>query len=405
MTVHCDILIHNATVATMHSGGLPYGQIDAAVVAIKDGTIVYLGSASDCHYHSEDTINGDGKWLLPGLIDCHTHLVYGGDRASEFEQRLQGVSYADIAKAGGGINSTVKATREASFESLLECALKRSKRLLAEGVTTVEIKSGYGLDLDTEIKMLRVAKQIAVELPMHVETTFLGAHAVPVEYAQRADDYLDFVCQEVLPTVAKQQLAGSVDVFCEAIGFSPAQTQRVFAAAQQHGLNIKAHVEQLSDLKGAVLAAAAGALSVDHLEYLAVEDIPAIQRAGSVAVLLPAAFYYLNETRKPPIAALRQHCVPMAVATDLNPGSAPLASLLTAMNMASVLFGLTPEEALRGATVNAAKALGLSKKGAIAEHMDADLGLWDIQHPSELVYAVNQHRPELIISGGRRVDH
>lgn len=404
MDLDCDLLISNVHVASMQSNGLPYGQIQSAAVAIKDGTIIYAGPASECDYRSEKHIDGQGKWLTPGLVDCHTHLVYGGDRATEFEQRLQGVSYAEIAKAGGGIKSTVKATREASFDTLLASALKRAKRLLQEGVTSIEIKSGYGLDLDTELKMLQVAKAVANELPIHVETTFLGAHAVPLDYAERADDYVDFVCQKVMPQVAEQNLATCVDVFCESIGFSPEQTTKVFEAAKHHGLNIKAHVEQLTDQKGAVLAARYGALSVDHIEYLAVEDVPAIQQSGSVAVLLPGAFYYLNETQKPPIAALREHQVPMAVATDLNPGSSPLASLLTAMNMSSVLFGLTPEEVLRGTTVNGAKALGLSTKGAIAQNMDADLCLWDIQHPSELVYAIGQHTPEKIIIGGQCVN-
>ena len=403
MNLYCDLLINNVQLASMQANGSPYGLIESATIAIKNGKIIYAGSQSDCEFQSDNTIDGEGKWITPGLIDCHTHLVYGGDRAKEFEQRLQGVSYADIAKAGGGIKSTVKATREASFDSLVASATKRAKRLMEEGVTTVEIKSGYGLDLDNEIKMLEVAKTLSAQLPIHVESTFLGAHALPLEYADRADDYIDFVCNAVMPEVAARKLAGCVDVFCESIGFSPEQTRRVFEAAKQHSLNIKAHVEQLTDLKGAVLAAEFGALSVDHIEYLVEKDIPAIKQAGSVAVLLPGAFYYLNETQKPPIDALRKHGVPMAVATDLNPGSSPVASLLTAMNMSSVLFGLTPEEALKGATVNAAKALGLNTKGVIAENMDADLCLWDVEHPSELVYAINQHRPEMTFVGGESV--
>lgn len=407
MDLYCDLLINNVQLASMSffddGSGQAYGCVDAGAVAIKDGTIVYAGPESECTYTGKSHIDGHGKWLTPGLVDCHTHLVYGGDRATEFEKRLQGVSYADIAKAGGGIKSTVKATREASFESLLQSAIKRAKRLLEEGVTTVEIKSGYGLDMDTEIKMLKVAKAVARQLPINVETTFLGAHAVPLEYLNRADDYVDFVCNQVMPVIAEQQLAGCVDVFCESIGFSREQTRKVFETAKRLGFQIKAHVEQLTDQKGAALAAEFAALSVDHIEYLAEEDIPTIKQSGSVAVLLPCAFYYLNESQKPPVAALREHKVPMAVATDLNPGSSPVASLLTAMNMSSVLFGLTPEEALKGATVNAAKALGLKNKGVIAKSMDADLCLWDIQHPSELVYAINQHRPELIIVGGERV--
>lgn len=413
MNLYCDLLITNVRLASMQDNGNPYGQIDDAAVAIKDGTIVSVGAEKDCPFSSnkklngninnENVINGQGKWLTPGLIDCHTHLVYGGDRATEFEQRLQGVSYADISKAGGGIKSTVKATREASFDNLLASAIKRSKRLLEEGVTTIEIKSGYGLDLDTELKMLEVAKTVSEQLPLHVESTFLGAHALPIEYQDKADDYIDFVCNTVMPVVAKKRLASCVDVFCESIGFTTEQTRKVFETAKNHGLNVKGHVEQLTDQKGALLAAEFDALSVDHIEYLAEEDIPAIKQAGSVAVLLPGAFYYLNETQKPPIEALRHNNVPMAVATDLNPGSSPVASLLTAMNMASVLFGLTPEEALRGATINGAKALGLKGKGVIAQGMDADLCLWDIQHPSELVYAMNQHRPDTILIGGKNV--
>lgn len=400
MNLHCDLLIRNVRLASMQDNGRPYGQIDKAAVAVRHGRIVFVGAEQECAFIGNQSLDGQGRWLTPGLIDCHTHLVYGGDRATEFEQRLLGASYADIAHAGGGIKSTVKATREASFDTLLASAVKRARRLLEEGVTTVEIKSGYGLDLENELKMLAVAKAVGQALPIQVETTFLGAHAVPIEYSGRADDYIDCVCEQILPAVAERQLASCVDVFCESIGFSREQTRKVFTAAQQYGLNVKAHVEQLTDLKGAVLAAEYEALSVDHIEYLAAEDIPAIQRAGSVAVLLPGAFYYLNETQKPPIEALRQHQVPMAVATDLNPGTSPVASLLTAMNMASVLFGLTPEEALRGATVNAAKALGLPQKGRIAETCDADLCLWEIQHPSELVYAMNQHRPEWVMIGG-----
>lgn len=414
MNLYCDLLIKNVQLASMQDNGAPYGHFREATVAIQDGKLVYVGSGDDCAYLNSSLIDspqtgtrlidGQGKWLTPGLLDCHTHLVYGGDRATEFEQRLQGVSYADIAIAGGGIKSTVKATREASFDSLLTSALHRSKCLLKEGVTTVEIKSGYGLDLDTEIKMLEVAKALENQLPINVQTTFLGAHAVPAEYAGKADEYVDFVCRHVMPVVAEKQLASCVDVFCESIGFTPEQTRKVFTTAKELGLNVKAHVEQLTDLKGAVLAAEFDAQSVDHIEYLDEQDIPAIQQAGCVAVLLPGAFYYLNETQKPPVAALRNHNVPMAVATDLNPGSSPLASLLTAMNMSSVLFGLTPEEALRGTTVNAAKALGLANKGVIATGMDADLCLWDIQHPSELVYAINQHRPEMILVGGKHVE-
>lgn len=400
MKDQCDWLINAVNVASMQDNGAAYGSIKNATVAVGQGKILYVGDSTQCPYNSERIVDGKGQWMTPGLVDCHTHLIYGGNRATEFEQRLQGVSYADIANQGGGIKSTVKATREASFEALLSSATQRATCLLQEGVTTVEVKSGYGLDLNTEIKMLEVARALNEQLPMTVQTSFLGAHALPLEYQGRADEYIDFVCDTVMPEVAARGLASCVDVFCESIGFSLAQTQRVFQAAQRHGLAIKAHVEQLTDLKGAVLAAQYGALSVDHIEYLAVDDVPLLKQSDTVAVLLPGAFYYLNESQKPPIAALRAHNVPMAVATDLNPGSSPLASLLSAMNMACVLFGLTPEEALRGATVNGADALGLKSKGVIAPQMDADFCLWDIQHPSELAYAMGMHRPTQIWIGG-----
>jgi imidazolonepropionase len=287
----------------------------------------------------------------------------------------------------------VNATREASEQTLLSSAIKRAARLVEEGVTCIEVKSGYGLDLHTELKMLKVAKQISENLPVSIVTTYLGAHTVPKEYRSNPDDYVQFICDQVIPVVAKQRLATCVDVFCESIGFSPAQCRKIFEAAKAHALNVKAHVEQLSDLKGAKLAAEFGAISVDHIEYLDPKDIPVLQQSGTVAVLLPGAFYYLSETQKPPVAALRANQVPMAIATDLNPGSSPIASILTIMNMASVLFGLTPEEVLYGVTLHAAKALNLSNKGQVKTGMDADLCLWDIAHPAELVYGINQHRP------------
>ncbi|KXI29823.1 imidazolonepropionase [Paraglaciecola hydrolytica] len=394
MTQHCDVLIKQVKLASMQANGKPYGLIENASVAIKDGKIVGIFTENQRLPTADHNVDGQDQWLLPGFIDCHTHLVYGGSRASEFEQRLLGVSYTDIAKQGGGIRSTVKATRAASQEQLLQSAIARAKRLAAEGVTCIEIKSGYGLDLDTEIKMLKVAKELEQHLDLSVITTYLGAHALPPEFNGKADDYIDFVCNEVMPQIAQQGLASAVDVFCEGIGFSPEQCEKVFVAAQRHGLKIKAHVEQLSDLKGALLAAEFNALSVDHIEYLAEQDVASLKASGTVAVLLPGAFYYLHETKKPPIVALRQHDIPMAVATDLNPGTSPIASILTAMNMASVLFALTPEEALRGATCHAAKALGLqTHKGQIQVGFDADLCLWDIQHPVELVCGINQHRP------------
>lgn len=393
MTKQCDVVIDNVRIASMQKNGKPYGILSQSCVAIKDGKVLAIFDSTDTSYQSSKRVDGENKWLLPGFIDCHTHLVYGGNRANEFEQRLQGKTYTEIAQQGGGILGTVNATREASELTLLTSAIKRAARLVEEGVTCIEVKSGYGLDLDTELKMLKVAKQISEHLPVSIVPTYLGAHTVPIEYRSNPDDYVQFVCDQVIPAVAKQQLASCVDVFCESIGFSPAQCRKIFAAAKTHKLNVKAHVEQLSDLKGAKLAAEFGAISVDHIEYLDPKDIPALKQSGTVAVLLPGAFYYLSETQKPPVAELRANNIPIAIATDLNPGSSPIASILTIMNMASVLFGLTPEEVVYGVTLHAAKALDLSNKGQIKTGMDADLCLWDIEHPAELVYGINQHRP------------
>jgi imidazolonepropionase len=401
MTKQCDVVIENVRIASMQKNGKAYGILSQSCVAIKDGKVLAIFGSSDTSYQSSKKVDGENKWLLPGFIDCHTHLVYGGNRANEFEQRLQGKTYTEIAQQGGGIQGTVNATREASELTLLTSAIKRAARLVEEGVTCIEVKSGYGLDLDTELKMLNVAKQIAEHLPVNIIPTYLGAHTVPKEYRSNPDDYVQFICDQVIPVVAQQQLANCVDVFCESIGFSPAQCRKIFAAAKTHKLNVKAHVEQLSDLKGAKLAAEFGAISVDHIEYLDPKDIPALKQSGTVAVLLPGAFYYLSETQKPPVAALRANKVPMAIATDLNPGSSPIASILTIMNMASVLFGLTPEEVLQGVTLHAAKALDIANKGQIQTGMDADLCLWDIEHPAELVYGINQHRPAAKWFAGR----
>jgi imidazolonepropionase len=401
MTKQCDVVIENVRIASMQKNGKAYGILSQSCVAIKDGKVLAIFGSSDTSYQSSKKVDGENKWLLPGFIDCHTHLVYGGNRANEFEQRLQGKTYTEIAQQGGGIQGTVNATREASELTLLTSAIKRAARLVEEGVTCIEVKSGYGLDLDTELKMLNVAKQIAEHLPVNIIPTYLGAHTVPKEYRSNPDDYVQFICDQVIPVVAQQQLANCVDVFCEGIGFSPAQCSKIFAAAKTHKLNVKAHVEQLSDLKGAKLAAEFGAISVDHIEYLDPKDIPALKQSGTVAVLLPGAFYYLSETQKPPVAALRANKVPMAIATDLNPGSSPIASILTIMNMASVLFGLTPEEVLQGVTLHAAKALDIANKGQIQTGMDADLCLWDIEHPAELVYGINQHRPAAKWFAGR----
>ena len=401
MTKQCDVVIDNVRIASMQKNGNTYGILTGSSVAIKNAKVLAIFNASEESYESTQKYDGENKWLLPGFIDCHTHLVYGGNRANEFEQRLQGKTYIEIAQQGGGIQGTVNATRAASEQTLLSSAIKRAARLAEEGVTCIEVKSGYGLDLHTELKMLKVAKHISEYLPVNIVTTYLGAHAVPKEYRSSPDDYVQFICDQVIPVVAQQQLANCVDVFCESIGFSPTQCRKIFAAAKTHALDVKAHVEQLSDLKGAKLAAEFAAISVDHIEYLDPKDIPALKQSGTVAVLLPGAFYYLSETKKPPVAALRANKVPIAIATDLNPGSSPIASILTIMNMASVLFGLTPEEVLYGVTLHAAKALNLPNKGQVKAGMDADLCLWDIAHPAELVYDINQHRPSAKWFGGK----
>lgn len=409
MNYQYDALFHNVRIASMQDNDALYGELLETAVAVKDGHIVALidaQSSGEFEQHAsaaKQLIDGNNQWLMPGFIDCHTHLVYGGNRAIEFEQRLRGASYLEIAQRGGGIKGTVASTRSASNEELLKNAVKRAKRLCEEGVTTVEIKSGYGLDIDTEVRMLKVAKQLEQLLPVSVCTTYLGAHALPHEFADDADAYIDFVCEQAMPLMATEHLADAVDVFCETIGFTSAQTERVFNKALELGLPVKAHVEQLSDSKGALLAARYNALSVDHIEYLADSDVPMLAQSGTVAVLLPGAFYYLNEVQKPPINALRSHNVPMAVATDFNPGSSPLASILTAMNMACVQFQLTPEEALRGITVNAAKALGLTDRGVIDAGKVADITLWDIDTPAELAYSINGHRPTAIYKGGVHV--
>lgn len=336
--------------------------------------------------------SGRGGVMTPGLVDCHTHLVYAGNRADEFERRLEGVSYAEIAKAGGGILSTVRATRGASEEQLIAASLPRLDALLADGVTTLEIKSGYGLSVADELKMLRVARRLGELRPVRVLTTLLGAHALPPEYAGRADDYIRLVCEEMIPAAASEGLADAVDVFCEGIAFSPAQCELVFQAAQRHGLAIKAHAEQLSNLGGSALAARYGALSVDHIEYLDEAGVQALAAAGTVAVLLPGAFHCLRETQLPPIELLRQYGVPMALASDANPGTSPLCMPSLQANLACTLFRLTPREALSGMTAHGARALGRPDLGRIEVGAPADLCLWDIQHPAELAYAVQAGR-------------
>ncbi|MFN4291325.1 MAG: imidazolonepropionase [Permianibacter sp.] len=380
-----ESLLVNFTAATMV--GDSYGLIPDAAMWLRNERIAWIGPRKDCPVHSLHRIDLDGALVTPGLIDCHTHLVYAGDRANEFEARLNGASYADIAKAGGGIMSTVRQTRSASEDELFALASKRARKLMREGVTTLEIKSGYGLDTESEMKMLRVATRIGRELPVQVQRTFLGAHALPPEFAGRADDYIDFLCRDLLPLIVQEQLADAADVFCEGIGFSREQSRRMLAAARDAGLALKIHAEQLSDLKGAAMAAELNALSADHLEYLAPEDVPVMKQHGTVAVLLPGAYYYLRETQLPPIAALREHGVPMALASDHNPGTSPTHSLLLALNMACTLFKLTPLEALRGVTVNGARALGLHHEiGTLENNKRADFAVFDIGHPAELSY-------------------
>ncbi|MEL6766902.1 MAG: imidazolonepropionase [Pseudomonadota bacterium] len=368
----------------------PYGLIEAASLVIEGGRITWLGppSALPDAYAAAPAEDLEGRIVTPALIDCHTHIVHAGSRATEFERRLQGASYAEIAAAGGGILSTVTATRGATEDDLLATALDWADRLIAEGVGTIEIKSGYGLDSDTELRMLRAARRVRAERPVDVVTSFLGAHAVPPEYKGRHDDYLDEVCLPALRRAAAEGLADAVDGFCESIAFAPPEIERLFNEARALGLPIKLHAEQLSNLGGAALAARHGALSADHVEYLDAAGVAAMAAAGTVAVLLPGAFYTLRETQAPPVEDLRAAGVPIAVATDANPGSSPMASPLLAMNMACTLFRLTPEEALAGTTRHAARALGLSDRGILREGLRADLAVWDIEHPAELCWRV-----------------
>jgi imidazolonepropionase len=368
-----------------------------AALAVQGGTITALAPMDQVPLTSlrGEVIDARGTWITPGFVDCHTHLVWAGSRAQEIEQRWRGVSYADIAQQGGGILSTVRATRAASEEELLEQALPRLRALTAEGVTTVEIKSGYGLTLADELKLLRVARRLDASAKVNVRTTLLAAHAVPPEFAGRADDYVTLVCDEIIPAAAAEKLADAVDVFCEGIAFSPTQCARVFLAAQRHNLPVKGHMEQLSLLGGAQLAARFRAISVDHLEHLDQAGVEAIAKSGTVAVLLPGAFYFLRETQKPPVAALRAAGVPLAVATDLNPGTSPFAALRLMMNMACTLYGLTADEALAGVTQHAARALGLNGQvGELAVGQQADFLVWDIEHPAELVceFGINRLR-------------
>ena len=391
--------VHLATMANGDSGG--YGEILDAAIAVRDGRIAWLGPLAALPDGQAAVVHdGGGCWLTPGLIDCHTHIVHAGSRSGEFEARLNGATYEDIARAGGGIMSTVRATRAASEDELLAQSLPRVHSLLAEGVTTIEIKSGYGLDLENEAKMLRVARRIGRELPVQVATTFLGAHALPPEYAGRADDYIDAVCAMIAP-LAGEGLVDAVDAFCERIGFSHEQTERVFQAAHARGLPVKLHAEQLSDQRGAELVARYDGLSADHLEHLSSEGIAAMAAAGTVAVLLPGAYYFLRDTNAPPVSALRALGVPMAVSTDCNPGTSPMTSVLLAMNMACTLWRLTPQEALAGCTVHAARALGRHDQvGTLAVGKRADFALWRIDRPGELAYAIGFNPCQGVVNAG-----
>jgi imidazolonepropionase len=391
MKARCT-LFRNARLAPMDAARPGLGVVEKGAVAATGGRIAFIGPESELPptlAKADETIDCGGRWITPGLIDCHTHLVHAGDRAHEFELRLKGATYEEIARAGGGIVSTVKATRAASEDDLVRAALPRLDALIAEGVTTVEVKSGYGLDPESEAKMLRAATRLGGERDVAIVRTFLGAHALPPEMDGDRDAYIDQVCVKQLPLVAREKLADAVDGFCETIAFSPAQIARVFDAARELGLPVKLHAEQLSNMGGAALAARYGGLSADHLEYLDEPGVKAMAKSGTVAVLLPGAFYFLKETQKPPVDLLRRHRVPIAVATDCNPGSSPLASLLLAMNMAATLFGLTPEEALLGVTRNAARALGLGEEiGTLRPGLRCDLAIWDIGRPAELVYRI-----------------
>jgi imidazolonepropionase len=402
------LLLVNARIATMRDGR--YSIIENGGLAAADGVITSVGPMRtlDTARRASDVevLDARGSLVTPGLIDCHTHLVYAGNRAHEFEMRLNGATYEEIARSGGGILSTVKATRAAGGDELRAQSRPRIDALIAEGVTTVEIKSGYGLDTKNELKCLRVAQSLASGSAVRVRTTLLGAHTVAPEFKGRADAYVDLVCGEMIPAAAKQGLASAVDAFCEGIGFTPAQTRRVFEAARAHGLKIKLHADQLSNLGGAALAAEFDAVSADHLEHTDEEGVKALAMAGTVAVLLPGAFYYLRETQMPPIEALRKHRVPIAIASDCNPGTSPCASILTIANMACTLFRLTPEESLAGITTHAARALGLRDCGTLEPDKRCDFAIWDLDDPAQIAWQIAGLKPrEVVFEGKPREGH
>ena len=403
MTDMATKLFQNFRLLTMQTDK-PYGMMDGHSLLVRDGKIEWIGADSEVADKAAGAtvVEGQGKCLSPGLIDCHTHLIYGGNRADEWEQRLAGVPYEEIARRGGGILSTVKATRQATEDELFSTARKRLERFMSQGVTTVEIKSGYGLDLETELKMLRVARRLQTELPIRVQTTLLAAHAVPPEFTGNSDAYVDLVCDTIIP--AAVELADAVDVFCESIAFTLSQTERVFRAAIDAGLAIKVHAEQLSHTSAAALAAGMGALSADHLEHLSPDDCAILAEHGTVATLLPGAYYTLKETTCPPIASLREAGTIMAIASDANPGSSPMASILLVANMACSLFGMTAEESIAGLTCNAARALGLADQiGTLEVGKQADLVIWDIDSPAELAYGVGHDPCEVVYFAGQRI--
>jgi len=401
--MRCTRLWHNARLATLAPRRPGLGEIDAGLLASTAGRIVYAGPQRDAPaFEPEERVDCEGRWITPGLVDCHTHLVHGGDRAHEFELRLGGATYEDIARSGGGILSTVAATRKANEEELIASALRRLDALIAEGITTIEVKSGYGLSLEHEAKQLRAARALATLRDVNVATTFLAAHALPPEAGGDWDSYIDRVCGEMIPALAREQLADAVDGFCESIAFSPAQIARVFDCAKAHGLPVKLHADQLSNLHGAALAARYGALSADHLEHSDEAGIAAMAGVGVTAVLLPGAFYFLRETRLPPVALLRAHHVPIAIATDCNPGTSPLTSPLLTMNLAATLFRLTVEECIAGMTREAARALGrLDDIGTLEAGKRCDLALWNIERPAELVYRLGFNPLHARVKDGR----
>jgi imidazolonepropionase len=399
-----ETLWYNARLATMVPGGAAYGAIADGALAARDGAIAWLGERAELgdapQRLAARAIDCGGRWITPGLIDPHTHLVFGGERVADFERRTGGESYVAAASGGSGIAHTVAMTRAASEETLYGAGMGRLRTMIANGTTTVEIKSGYGLDVETELRLLRVARRLGAELGITVRTTYLGAHVVPPEYADRRDAYLTLVCEEMLPRIARERLADAVDVFCDEIAFSPPETERVLAAARRLGLAVKLHADQIADTGAAALAARYGALSADHLEHTAEDGIAALAAAGTVAVLLPGAYYYLRETVQPPVAALRAHGVPIALATDCNPGTSPVLTLPAVLNMACVLFGLGAEESVAAATRNAARALGLADRGELRTGARCDLALWDVETPAELCYWLGASRCAGVVVAG-----